>query len=215
MKPVEVYTGIEKGRPGLGIIINGPATVQDLLDAWQPLCDDQTLFKQYALGNYSLCKGCQINCCNTAYVIPDLVSFRKMAEMLDLDYAEFINRYFQAEKLGVGLLRLVPEPCIFLQDNICSIYPVRSLICRLYLCTPLLGETEQLIYKVAWSGAAATQVLAARLGLVPEQRSGASSFDRLFLGLLDEYRDSKGVQSFLEARDYNDISLEYFWETEE
>lgn len=215
MNPVEVYAGIENGQPGLGIRINGPATVQDLLDAWQPLCDDQSLFKQYALDNHALCKGCQLNCCNTAYVIPDLVSFRRMAEMLNLNYSDFINRYFQAEKLRVGLLRLVPEPCIFLQDNICSIYPVRSLICRLYLCTPLLGETEQLIYKIAWSGAAATQVLAARLGLLTESRSGASSFDRLFLGLLDEYRDSKGVQSFLDARDYSDISLEYFGEAEE
>ncbi len=212
MNPVEVYAGIENGQAGLGVKLNGPATVQDLLDAWQPLCDDQSLFKQYALDNHALCKGCQLNCCNTAYVIPDLVSFRKMAELLDLNPAEFISQYFQGEKLQVGLLRLVPEPCIFLRDNICSIYPVRSLICRFYLCTPLLGATEQLIYKIAWSGAAATQIFAAQLGLVTEQRSGASSFDRLFLGLLDEYRDSSGVQCFLEARNYDEISLQHFTE---
>lgn len=212
MKAVEVYHGCENGQPGIGIRINLPATVQDLLDAWQPLCDDQTIFKQYARDKHALCKDCQRNCCNTAYVIPDLVSFRHMAEMLGTAYDDFVVRYFQAEKREVGLLRLIPEPCIFLRDNICSIYPVRSLICRFYLCTPLLGQTEQLIYKIAWSGSAATQVFARQQGLVPEAGPGASSFDRLFLGLLDEYRNSPGVASFLDARDYRDISLHHFLE---
>lgn len=212
MSGVEVYHGQEDGQAGLGIKVILPATVQDLLAAWQPLCDDQAIFKQYARGHHALCKGCQRNCCATAYVIPDLVSFRHMAEMMGMAYDDFVARYFQAEKLAVGLLRMVPEPCIFLQDNICSIYPVRSLICRFYLCTPLLGQTEQLIYKIAWSGAAATQIFARQQGLVPEPGPGASSFDRLFFGLLDEYRNSSGVASFLAARDYRDISLHHFLE---
>ncbi|MEQ8200309.1 MAG: YkgJ family cysteine cluster protein [Syntrophomonadaceae bacterium] len=212
MSTVEVYHGCEDGQLGLGIRVNLPATVQDLLDAWQPLCDDQTIFKQYARDNHALCKGCQRNCCNTAYVIPDLVSFRKMAELKGMEYEEFTARYFQEEKLAVGLLRMRPEPCTFLRDDICSIYPIRSLICRFYLCTPLLGQTEQLIYKIAWSGAAATQVFARQQGLVPAAGPGASSFDRLFLRLLDEYRESPGVASFLDAREYRDISLHHFLE---
>lgn len=207
---VEVYNSSENGKLGLGIRINGPASVQDLLDAWQPLCDDQTLFKQYATGNYALCKGCQLNCCSTAYVIPDLISFKKMAALLDLEWRVFIDRYFQREKREVGLLRLKPNPCVFLQNNICSIYSVRSLICRFYLCSPLLGDTEELIYKIAWTGAAATQVFAEEQGLIQGNGSGSTSFDRLFASLLQDYRDSEGVAAFLQAKNYNDVSLHYF-----
>jgi len=207
---VEVYNGLENGTLGIGIRVNGPATVQDLLDTWQPLCDDQSIYKQYAEGNYALCKGCQLNCCSTAYVIPDIISFRKMAASLNLDLADFIARYFQGDKLGVGLLRLQPNPCVFLKDNICTIYSVRSLICRFYICSPLLGDTEELIYKIAWTGAAATQVFAEQMGLIKGNRLGSSSFDRLFIGLVEEYRGTEGVKSFLQAQDYRDIPLHHF-----
>jgi len=207
---VEVYNGLENGTLGIGIRVNGPATVQDLLDAWQPLCDDQSIYKQYAEGNYALCKGCQLNCCSTAYVIPDIISFRKMAASLNLDFADFIDRYFQMDKLGVGLLRLQPNPCVFLKDNICTIYSVRSLICRFYICSRLLGDTEELIYKIAWTGAAATQIFAEQMGLIKGNRLGSSSFDRLFIGLVEEYRGTEGVRSFLEAKDYRDIPLHHF-----
>lgn len=207
---VEVYKAVENGKLGLGIRISGPATIQDLLDAWQPLCDDQTIFKQFADGNYAQCKGCRLNCCSTAYVIPDLIAFKKMAAWLGLDWSGLIAGYFQREKLEVGLLRLRPNPCVFLHDNICTVYPVRSLICRLYICTPLLGDTEELVYKIAWAGAAATQVFAEEQGFIPGTVSGSSSFDRLFMGLLEEYRGSEGVTSFLHAQNYKDIPLRHF-----
>ncbi len=205
-----VYNDIENGKLGLGINISDLESVQDLLDVWQPLCDDQTIFKQYAKGNYALCKGCGLNCCNTAYVIPDLISFKNTAARLNLDYPEFIRQFFQPEKLQVGLLRLLPNPCVFLVNNICSIYAIRSLICRFYICTPLLGETEELIYKIAWTGAAATQIFAEQQGLIPAQSYGSSSFDRLFMRLLEEYRCSAGVESFMIRDRYSDIPLRKF-----
>lgn len=207
---VEIYLDTEAGREGLGLRINGEATVQDLLDAWQPLCDDHTIFKSYAAGNYASCKGCLQNCCATAYVIPDLVSFRKMAALKGLDYAEFIARYFQPEKKSAGLLRMLPDPCVFLNDSICTIYPVRSLICRLYICTPLLGDTEQLIYEIAWTGAAATQIFARENGLLPVGNGAATSFDQLFINLLEEYCHHPAVDIFLQAADYDQIPLSLF-----
>lgn len=207
---VEIYRDMEDGRMGLGVRCSGPAAVQDLLDAWQPLCDDQTIYKSWAEGNYASCKGCQLNCCSTAYVIPDLVSFKRMAASLQLDHSELVARYFQAEKLEAGLMRLQPNPCLFLVDNICTIYSLRSLICRLYLCTRLLGATEELIYKIAWTGAAATQVFAEQNGLLPPRTGAVSSFDHLFINLLEEYRHHPGVESFLHARDYSDIPLHLF-----
>lgn len=207
---VTIYQDIEDGRWALGLRVDGPATVQDLLDAWQPLCDDQTIYKSYAEGNYASCKGCQQNCCDTAYVIPDLVAFRKMVQLSSLSQADFVARYFQAEKMAVGVMRLQPEPCSFLVDKVCTIYPVRSLICRLYICTRLLGATEELIYKIAWTGAAATQIFAQQNGLLPAPTGPASSFDRLFLGLLEEYRHHPGTERFLAAREYSDIPLHLF-----
>ncbi|MEA4924542.1 MAG: YkgJ family cysteine cluster protein [Syntrophomonadaceae bacterium] len=207
---VEVYNAVENGKLGLGVRINGPASVQDLLDAWQPWCDDQSIFKQYAANNHDLCKGCQSNCCNTAYVIPDLIAFKKMAVVLDQDWGDLLVRYFHQEKRDVGILRLQPNPCVFLKNNVCTIYAIRSLICRFYLCSPLLGETEELIYKIAWSGAAATQIFAQEQGLIAAGGSGASSFDRLFIGLLDEYQGSAGVASFLQAQGYEDVPLHNF-----
>lgn len=206
---VEIYYDEDNGA---GVRVNdNKATLQDLLDAWQPLCDDEKLYKLYAEGQHRACRACTVNCCNTAYVIPDLIAFKKMAASTGLEYPEFIARYFQQEKLKAGLLRMQPNPCIFLQDNICTIYPVRSLICRFYLCCKLTGETEQLIYSLSWTGAAATQLFAEELGLLqtsPEQ--GLTSFDLMFKKLIEDYRHDPRVQLFLQAREYSDIPLAPF-----
>lgn len=212
MDKVKLYFGTENGKSGIGINILSPdASVADLLEAWQPLCDDSGLFKLYADHNFSECKGCTVNCCNTAYVIPDLVSFRKMAAHLNLSYAEFLDRYFQKEKLDLGLLRMIPNPCIFLQNNICSIYLVRSLICRYYICSNILGDTEQLIYSIAWTGITATQLFAEQQGLLSiNTEAGLTSFDLMFKHLIEEYREHPGVDLFMKASEYSDIPLKAF-----
>lgn len=212
MNGLELYTGIEQGKEAIGIRLGGEGSVQDLLDLWQALCDDSELFKYYAAGNYASCRGCLHNCCNTAYVIPDLISFKKMAAHLHLSYREFLSaKYFEAEKLGAGIIRMKPNPCVFLRDNICSIYPLRSLICRFYICCQLMGDCEQLIYSISWSGSAATQLFAEQAGLISKMGNGAlSSFDQMFKKLLEEYRYDPRVQLFLQADDYRDIPLAAF-----
>lgn len=211
-RPLELYTGIEQGKPALGIRIKGEASIQDILDLWQPLCDDVNIFKSYAPGNHSACRGCQNNCCLTAYVIPDLISFKKMAGHLHLSYREFLSAdYFDAEKLAAGIIRMKPNPCVFLQDNICTVYPRRSLICRLYICCQLMGDCEQLLYSICWVGSAATQLFAEREELIGDMGGGAlSSFDLMFKGLLDEYRFDPRLELFLQADDYSDIPLSAF-----
>ncbi|HBK54274.1 YkgJ family cysteine cluster protein [Syntrophomonas wolfei] len=212
MKKLELYSGTEQGRPAVGIRIGGEASIQDLLDLWQPLCDDSELFKSYAADNHAACRGCLHNCCQTAYVIPDFISFKKMAAHLHLTYKEFLSAdFFDAEKLEAGIIRMKPNPCIFLRDNICSIYPWRSLICRFYICCQLMGDSEQLIYSICWSGSAATQLFAEQEGLINSNGSGAlSSFDLMFKRLMDEYRFDPRVQLFLQADDYRDIPLSAF-----
>lgn len=206
---IEVYQGEESGTLGIGIkVVDKSANLEDLLNAWQPLCDDTSLYRPYGNGENSPCKGCTINCCNTAYVIPDLIAFKKMAEHLGLSHAEFIDKYFHTDKVKHGLLRLMPEPCIFLENNICTIYQVRSLICRFYLCSKILPETEQLIYNIAWTGVAATQLYAQEQGLIRNiSRQGLTSFDQLFLNLVEEYRHNPNTLLFKDAKDYKDIPL--------
>lgn len=209
---VKVYQGEESGTLGIGIeLVDKSANLADLLEAWQPLCDDLNIHRPYGNGKNTACKGCTINCCNTAYVIPDLIAFKKMATHVGLSYEEFINRYFQAGKIQHGLLRLKPEPCIFLKNNICTIYPIRSLICRFYLCSQLLPETEQLIYQIAWTGITATQLFAEEQGLISNvSKQGLTSFDQLFINLVDEYRDNPNTLLFKNADDYAQIPLEPF-----
>ncbi len=212
MNKIEVYQSENNGKLVLGLKIkDDKANLQDLLDIWQPLCDDNLIHKEYAPGFHDVCKGCQVNCCNTAYVIPDIIAFKKISRELNLDQQDFIKAYFEPEKLAAGLIRLQPNPCIFLDQNICSIYPIRSLICRFYICTPLAGETEELIYKLSWAGAAATQIFAENQGLLNrDQGVGRSSFDLLFCNLLEEYRGTQMVEAFLQAHDYRDVPLGLF-----
>ncbi|MGI5879112.1 MAG: YkgJ family cysteine cluster protein [Syntrophomonadaceae bacterium] len=216
MSKIEVYQEQQDGIVRTGIRVHDDhASLQDLLEAWQPLCDDTALYKYYGQNNGSVCRGCTANCCDTAYVIPDLIAFKRMAAYLGLGYADFIRDYFQTEKTRRGLLRMLPEPCVFLKERICTIYPLRSLICRFYLCTPLMGDTEQLIYDITWTGITATRIFAERHNLIEAPCSGGyTSFDLLFNNLIEEYRYHTQVQYFMTAHDYADVPLAPFLEAE-
>lgn len=212
MSKIKVYQTRENGIVKLGAKVHDPAAnLNDLLEAWQPLCDDESIYKNYGQGHHSACKGCPNNCCYTAYVIPDIISFKSMADQLQITEAEFVQGWFQPDKLALGLLKIKSNPCIFLQDGICSIYPLRSLICRFYICSDLTWDTEQLIYSLAWSGAAAAQIYAEQQGYVPSPGPGGyTSFDRLFVELVEAYRVLPGVKAFLAADSYQDIPLHHF-----
>lgn len=216
MSKIEVYQTLEDGIVKLGVKVHDPqANVADLLEAWQPLCDDESIHKAYGQDHHSACKGCTNNCCNTAYVIPDLISFRHMAAQLHKNEPEFIEACFEPDKLALGLLKIKSNPCIFLQQGICRIYSLRSLICRFYICSDLTWDTEQLIYSIAWSGAAATQIYAEQQGYLPAPAPGGyTSFDRFFVELVEAYRELLGVKSFLSAGGYQDVPLRHFWKAD-
>ena len=214
MSKIIIYQGNENGQAGIGINIKDKsATLADLLDAWQPLCDDTGIYKLYGDNHFAVCKGCQTNCCNTAYVIPDIIAFKKMAALKNLDYSSFIASYFDREKVPAGLLRMQPDPCIFLSNNICTVYSCRSLICRFYVCAHMLGDTEQLIYSLAWTGITALQIFAEKNGLIKtDSKVSLSSFDLMFKKLIEEYRYKPQVELFLQADEYEQIPLGAFLE---
>ncbi len=214
MQKLELYQGFENGRDAVGIKINDPhASLADLLACWQPLCDDSSVYKMYAPDYHAACKGCQINCCQTAYVIPDLVALRRMSTHLGLEESKFIEQYLDPHKKNLGFLRLRPNPCLFLENNICTIYPQRALLCRFYICSAILGKTEQLIYSITWTGIAAAQIYARQQGLIGKPPPGGfTSLDLMFAKTLEEFSQHPGLYYFMLAHDYEDIPLEPFLE---
>jgi len=212
VQKIAVEIGWENNKQVLAVKINDPDTnLADLLDAWQPFCDNKTINKLYAAERHKECRGCEINCCNTAYLIPDIIAFKKICQNFDLDYHEGTRRFFAEDKIDLGVMRLKGNPCCFLKDGLCQIYTNRSLLCRFYLCTDIAADTEQLLYSLAWTGSAATQIFASEQKLLPgEPRKGSGSFDRLFLDLQQQYQRDTRVQLFMEARDYNEIPLKPF-----
>ena len=133
-------------------ICDSEATVQDLIEAIQPWCDDEQIHKLYLEERQGACKGCAVNCCRECFVLPDAISFRWLQEYLGLETAEFFQQYFDPELLAKGLPRLRSSPCVFLQEGLCTVYPYRTLICRLYICTPMSDEAQTLVYGVVAAG---------------------------------------------------------------
>ncbi len=212
MSKIRVTVEEEKGEVCLKVSINDSlASIADLLEAWQPFCMDANIYKAYAPGNHNDCKGCLINCCETAFLIPDLIAFKKICTFTKQDERTFIHDCFDCNKTHLGLLRLKSNPCIFLKNKVCSIYDVRSLMCRFYLCTNLASDTEQLLYTIAGVGCAATQVYALNNSLLPPSNdSGSTSFDRLFINLFRNYENDPRINLFLESDEYHQIPLAPF-----
>lgn len=207
---VEVYKDYENGTLGLGVrVVDDEATVADLLEVWEPLSDDPGVSKRYDSGRGS-CRGCVNNCCNSAFVIPDLIAFKALCRETGVSAEESLERWFDPESRDAGILRWRYGPCIFLKERLCSIYRQRSLICRFYLCTNMLGETEQMIYSVVTAGISALYVWLEERGLITQVDRGLTGFDLALLDLVKEYRDHPGTMEFLKADGYHEVMLKAF-----
>jgi hypothetical protein len=207
---LKVYKTMEHGKLGLGVkVVDEEATLADLLAAWEPLADDPGVNKIYS-NQEGACRGCINNCCNSAYVIPDLIAFRAMCRVCGCTPGQFLDRYFHPQALKIGIPRIKSGPCTFLQERICSIYSERSLICRFYLCASLLGETEELVYSIATTGIAALYLWLENESLLNASPSGMTSFERMLLDTISQYREHPGTQAFLQARGYHEILLQPF-----
>lgn len=210
MSAVQVYYCHDAGNEGLALRIDPGASLLDLLEAWQPLCGQTPYRKKYASNQDRSCRACLHNCCDTAYVIPDLIAFKSIARFTGCDYKSLAEQYCEADKRAAGLLRIKSNPCWFLRDKVCTIYHIRTLICRFYLCMDLRGDTEEFIYHISAAGMAATHRFARREGLLGEVKGPVSSMDQLFLRLFKEYEDSPLLSYFLRAERYEDIPLRPF-----
>lgn len=206
-----------KGKKGLRLIVLDPtASVQDLLDAIQPFSDEVSIHKDYLEDGHGTCRGCQVNCCRESFVIPDIISFHGLLDYLQLTAVDFLDGYFDAHKVKNGLPRLISGPCIFLKEDICSVYPYRTLICQLYICTPMTGDTEELVYSVVGAGIGELIRNGREQAFLPawpdenncgwQLSSALTGYDRIFVKLLEQWVDHP-ANPFRDAKSYAEVKL--------
>ncbi|MDO4540262.1 MAG: YkgJ family cysteine cluster protein [Syntrophomonadaceae bacterium] len=205
----KVCVGIEPGQNAIRLEVNdASASLQELLDAWQPLCDDAGISKTYAAGHFAPCRACEQNCCLSADISPDLISLRRLAQGLDMSIAGFVAEYCRPDLLEHGLMKVRSQPCVFLHSNICAVYPRRTLLCRFYICAEMAGPTQELIYRISLLGAAAAHRYAREQGIIPAPvPHGLGGFDRAFLQLMEEHMAHAALDYFLQAENYSQIPL--------
>jgi hypothetical protein len=164
---VQVFACEIEGEMGLDVAITDPnATVFDLLAAMQWATDDPRIVKPFHRQRYARCEACVNNCCKHNYITPDLVSANALAAHLGMDLSRFAHKYLCLSP-DVPYPEFKHRPCPFLIANRCSVYEHRSLICRLYLCTPMSDRLEQLRAAVSFAGEAALKQQLLQLGLGP------------------------------------------------
>ncbi len=164
---IQVFACEVEGALGLDVSVShSKATVADLLAAMQWATDDPQILKPFHRQRYAPCVGCTNNCCKHNYITPDLYSAEALASALGLCLSEFAKEYLC---LGPDLPYPVfkRRPCPWLENNRCTVYEQRSLICRLYLCTPMSDRLEQLRAAVSFAGEAALRKRLRELGLGP------------------------------------------------
>ena len=87
---------------------------------------------KYTVNIPYICQRCG-NCCkNNAF--PDPQALPKVIKFLELSEKRFVDEYLNKSKIGedsnpIDML-YEKEPCVFYNENHCSIYPVRPIMCR-------------------------------------------------------------------------------------
>ena len=167
------------GEPQLELVeLHTKATVSDLLHAIQEATDDSNIYKPQLKGQYGICAGCKTNCCRQHDITPDYLAVKRIAELKGLSLREFSERWLDVSSEGV-FPQFKKRPCPFLEENLCSVYQQRALICRLYLCTPM-GETlEKIRAAVSYMGEGALRIKLMEEGIGPKSWTYRSQADAL------------------------------------
>lgn len=76
------------------------------------------------------CQRCG-NCCRgDGFVRVTPEEIRKIAEFLDISVQECCNKYIMQVSDGYWLKDKPNKDCVFLEDNLCAIHPVKPKQCR-------------------------------------------------------------------------------------
>ncbi|NPV90928.1 MAG: YkgJ family cysteine cluster protein [Firmicutes bacterium] len=199
------------GKTGLDLEVSDQsATVADLLDAIQPWCADGSIHKQYLEESRGSCEGCLVNCCRECLVVPDIVAFHRLSREFGLDTRGFIDRFIDPEQLRLGLPSLRSSPCVFLRDRICTVYQSRTLICRLYICTPMTSGASDVVYRVIAAGMGGFIRLAREAGLLGAGLApGSTGYGRLLWDLVQP-EAVRPDNPFHRASSYHEVPLQPF-----
>ena len=199
------------GKKGIDLeIYDKTASVQDLLDAIQQWCDDGEIFKAYLPEEKGSCCGCPVNCCRECYVIPDAVSFYQWESYLGMPAAELVEYCLDADCLSRGIPRLRSSPCLFLQDRLCQIYPYRTLICRLYICTLMSDRASEVVYRVAAAGQGELVRRLRQEGyLLPAVQPGGAGYEQQLMRVI-EAEAERADNPFKNAESYAEVPLAPF-----
>lgn len=158
----------ETGEPELEVVeLSERASVTDLLKAIQTATDDQDIYKPRLKGQYGVCAGCKDNCCRQHDITPDYLAVQEIATHLSLSFSEFAVQWLDLSAEN-PFPRWKKHPCPFLKNDLCSIYEQRALICRLYLCTPMGEDLEQIRAAVSYMGEGALRLRLVEEGLAPK-----------------------------------------------
>lgn len=146
--------------------LSAKARVNDLLQAFQQATDDKLIYKPQLKTRYGVCAGCRDNCCRQFEINPDFLSATKIAKSKGMGLKEYSLKFLDFNE-DLYFPKFIGKPCPYLKSNLCTIYPIRPLICRLYLCTPMSDSLENLRAAVCYMGEGALIVELLKEGLLP------------------------------------------------
>jgi len=89
-------------------------------------------------------QGCA-NCCkiNGGLVVVSDIEVKNISKYLNISQEDFLNEYTLQVGKYTSLIDKNETDCIFLEDNKCSVYPVRPIQCRTFPFWPQNLKTEK------------------------------------------------------------------------
>ncbi len=133
--PITVSLCLVNGKPGYDLTIHDElATVQDYIAAMENAIEILPLFLHRKKANK--CAGCA-ECCKDAILL-NWVDVMMIREQLSINQVAKIRIRENDFAIGIILSEEKEMFCSFLDrtNNLCTIYPVRPLVCRVYVCAP-------------------------------------------------------------------------------
>ena len=85
----------------------------------------------------TLCKRCGNCCSNRAHLRIRKDELKGVADYLHVEYKKLKDQ-LRATPMGDGTF-IIAQPCSFLRNNLCTVYPVRPVTCRGYPVNDLLN----------------------------------------------------------------------------
>jgi len=130
------------------------------------------------LNSEILCEKCGVCCriCNPIFLEPG--DIQRISSFLRMSVADFHLRYVETD--GERFFFKYSKPCRFLRGNLCTIYPARPNVCRVY---PFNQSTKKLVFEKE-CGVPVNLVAFKTIGFLVKKRF-SKEMDRKMKGYMD------------------------------